>query len=151
MSILNLPASYFALPDPLYRMERILNRYCHSGEARINGRRVQVFWTSRAARRLQTRQRPLVVELQLYFSCVVKKRVLFHEQTQLDTTPVAVSLELAFRAVASAVSEPCEFAQSYPRGRSLSQGRAARMIPRRVEIDFRRGRWEGAFSYSGRD
>lgn len=147
MSSLDLPASYFAIPDPRRLLERCLHRYRHRRTALLDERPVEVLWTARAARALQHRDRPLVVELQLYFSCVVKKRVLFHDSTPLDTTPISDKLRLTFRAIASAACDPLEFATSYPLGEVLSNPATARMIPRRVELDFRRGGWEGEFFY----
>jgi hypothetical protein len=147
MSILELPASYFAITDPLRVLERWLNPCRFTRSVTINGRRVEVWWTGRAGLELQRRERPLVVELQLYFSCVVKKRVLFHDSTSLPTAAVVPNLRLAFNAVASAACDPAEFAASYPQGQCLSHGKAARMIPRRVELDYRRDNWEGAFFY----
>ena len=44
-----------------------------SNTIRINGRPVSVEWTNSAARELSQRAQPLVVELELYFSCLVKK------------------------------------------------------------------------------
>lgn len=38
----------------------------------INGRQVLVEWSKAAARELAQRGQPLVVELELYFSCLVK-------------------------------------------------------------------------------
>ncbi len=114
---------------------------------RVNDRDVEVRWTRRAEHALQHEQQSLVVELQLYFSCVVKKRVLFHQQTLVNTTVVSDRLELIFRPIASAVCDPKEFATSYPEGRDLSQGAAAHMVPRIVEIDHWLGDWEGQFLY----
>ena len=147
MSILDLPASYFSIPDPRRALERCLHRYRHRQSALLGGRRTEVCWTQRAARELQRRQQPLAVELQLYFSCVVKKRVLFHDGSGLAGTPVTDKLRITFRAVTSAACDPLEFAASYPAGEQLSNGPAARMIPRRVELDYRRGNWEGLFYY----
>ncbi len=147
MSILNLAASYFAIPDPIRVLERCLHRYRHGQTVTLDERRIEVRWTGRAARELQRRKQPLTVALQLYFSCVVKKRVLFHAGTPLDAVPVGSELRLAFRAVASAACDPLEFAADYPRGEVLSGAAAARMIPGRVELDFRRGGWEGEFYY----
>jgi hypothetical protein len=45
------------------------------GRAVINGREVAVEWTPRAERAMQARSVPLIVELELYFSCLVKKFV----------------------------------------------------------------------------
>ena len=147
MSILDLPASYFAIPDPRRALERCLHRYRHRRSIVLGERLIEVLWTERAARELQRRERLLVVELQLYFSCVVKKRVLFHDAWAPAGTPVSDKLHLAFQAVTSAACDPLEFAASYPRGEQLSNGPAMRMIPRRVELDYRHGNWEGTFSY----
>ncbi len=115
---------------------------------RINQREVEVSWTGRADRELQRREQRLIVELQLYFSCVVKKRVLFHHRVpEFDRIRVNDEIEVAFQPIASAVCDPEEFAASYPQGKNLSAGKAARMVPRVVEIDYRQGSWEGQFHY----
>jgi hypothetical protein len=147
MSILNLQASYFAIDNPLRLLDRWCNKFRHRETVRINQRDVEVSWTERADRALQDGRQRLIVELQLYFSCVVQKRVLFHEDADFDTTVVNNRLEIAFRPIASAVCDPREFALSHPAGKDLSHGVAARMIPRVVEIDYRRGNWEGRFGY----
>ena len=147
MSILDLPASYFSIPDPRRVLDRLLHRCRHRRSASIGERRVEVCWTERAARELQRRRQPLVVELQLYFSCVVKKRVLFHDHAIADSVPVSNELRLAFRAITSAACDPLEFAANYPQGEVLSNAASARMLPRRVELDFRQYGWEGAFYY----
>jgi hypothetical protein len=145
--MLNLQASYFAIDNPLRLLDRWFNKFRHRETVRINQRDVEVSWTERAERALQDGRQRLIVELQLYFSCVVQKRVLFHEDADFDTTVVNNRLEIAFRPIASAVCDPREFALSHPAGKDLSQGVAARMIPRVVEIDYRQGNWEGRFSY----
>ena len=147
MSMLNLNASYFALDNPLRWLGRWIHRYQHHQTVRINQRDVDVCWTGRAEAALQSSQQPLIIELQLYFSCVVKKRVLFHRQVEFDTATVNNRLKLAFRPIASAVCDPQEFAMNHPLGKDLSRGVAGRMVPGRVEIDFRRGEWEGQFHY----
>lgn len=147
MSILNLSAGYFAIDNPLHRLDRWIHKYRHHQAARINQRDVDVCWTGRAEAALRSSQQPLIVELQLYFSCVVKKRVLFHRQVDFKTIAVNGKLELAFRPIASAVCDPREFALNHPEGKDLSPGIAAGMVPRRVEIDFRLGEWQGRFHY----
>jgi hypothetical protein len=147
MSILNLQASFFSIESPWRLLDRWLNRYRYRQTALLDGREIEVRWTKRAERVLQESPQPLIVELQLYFSCVVKKRVVFHQQADFATTRVNDRLEIAFRPIASRACDPREFALHYPAGKDLSAGPAGRMIPRRVEIDFRRGRWEGQFGY----
>ena len=147
MSILNLQASYFTIENPLRVMDRWFNRFRHRQIVRINQRDVEVNWTERAERALQGCRQPLIVELQLYFTCVVQKRVVFHQCAEFDTVVVNNRLEVAFRPIASAICDPREFALSHPAGKDLSHGVAARMIPGSVEIDYRRGNWEGRFGY----
>jgi hypothetical protein len=109
MSFLNLQASYFKIEDPRRVLERWFNRFRYCRTVRINQREVEVKWTARAEREMRHLEQGLVVELQLYFSCVIKKRALFHA--------------------------------------ALSSGKAARMVPRTVEIDFRQDDWEAQFYY----
>ncbi len=138
---------YFTIENPTGISGRWLNRYRHSHTAVINGHELRVRWTERAERALRRAGQPLVVEMQLYFSCVVKKRVLFHQHADFDTVAVDARLKIGFRPIASAVCDPRRFAESYPEGRDLARGKAANMVPRFVEIDFRRGDWEGHFGY----
>ena len=85
--------------------------------------------------------------MQLYFSYVVKKLVLFHDQTDIEMTGVNDKMRIAFRAIQSAVCDPEEFARNYPVGRVLNAPAAARMIPSKISIDFRKGRWQGEFGF----
>jgi len=148
MSLLNLKAGYFAFDNPLSVLERRLHRFRHCQTVRINHREVEISWSGRADRELRRCKQALIVELQLYFSCVIKKRVLFHRHAvALDCIRVNDKIEIAFQPIASAVCDPREFAASYPQGKNLSAGKAARMVPRTVEIDYRRGNWEGQFHY----
>lgn len=147
MSILNLQMSYFSIENPLRVMDRWFNSFRHRQIVRINQRDVEVNWSERAERALQDCRQPLIVELQLYFSCVVQKRVVFHQRAEFDTVVVSNRLEIAFRPIASAVCDPREFALNHPAGKDLSRGVAVRMIPRNVEIDYRQSNWEGQFGY----
>ena len=147
MSILNPQAGFFAIDNPLRRLDRWLNGYRHRQTVQLDRRPLELRWSARAERELERCREPLIVELQLYFSCVVKKRVLFHHRVNFATTRVDDRLEIAFRPIASAVCDPREFALRYPAGRDLSAGPAARMIPAIAEIDYRDGHWEGQFRY----
>ncbi len=148
MDVIDLRASYFAIPNPLRWLERWRHQYRHEKQVALNGRTVRVRWTERADTALHGSQTPLVVELQLYFSCVVKKRVLFHPgPAGFDPVAVDDRFGLVFQPVASAACDPEKFAASYPRGKQLSGDRARRMLPRRVELDYRRGNWEGQFHF----
>ena len=147
MAILNLQASYFSIENPLRLVDRWLNRAIYRQTVRINRRGVEICWTGRAERELRRRERALAVEMQLYFSCVVKKRILFHDETDFDTVAVDDRLSLGFRPIASAVCDPREFAANFPAARSLSDRKALQMVPRRLEIDFSQCEWQGRYLY----
>ena len=147
MARLNLAYGYFGIASPWRGLDRLLHRFRHRRTIRINARDVEVRWTARADRALRARRNPLTVELQLYFSCVVQKRVTFHAGYPGAGIEIVPGFSIAFRPLAAAACDPVEFAASHPPGRDLGDGMAARMVPRRVEIDFREGAWKGQFHY----
>ena len=147
MDSLNLPGSYFGLDNPLRWFERRRHGMRHRQRVRVGDRWLELRWTKRAERALMRRDTPLIVELQLLFSCVVKKRVLFHETAGFARVRATPRLDLAFRPVASAACDPLAFARDYPVGREIDDTRAARMTPRWAEIDCRDGCWQGSFGY----
>ncbi len=147
MALLNPGYGYFGIAAPWRRIDRWLHRLRHRRTIRINARDVEVRWTERADRALRARREPLVVELPLYFSCVVQKRVLFHADYPASAVEVVPGLAIAFHPLTAAACDPVEFAARHPPGRDLGHGKGARMVPRRVEIDFRDGAWEGHFQY----
>ncbi|GAB4356051.1 MAG: hypothetical protein Kow006_22850 [Gammaproteobacteria bacterium] len=141
-------SGYFALSpalNPLYLLDRRMNPTRHLQVVNFRGRGVTIRWTERARQALAERDLPLIVEMQLLFSCVVKKRVIFHEQTDLPTLPVNDRLRIAFRAVQSAACDPVEFARLYPVARELNSAAARKMRPRWLALDYRKGRFQAEF------
>jgi hypothetical protein len=113
----------------------------------INGRAVSVAWSNAADHELAKRAQPLVVELELYFSCLVKKFVHFHETApQRDTVAVNDKLAVFFRPVTSTA---CSFEIADRLGRQpeieLDTPNVRKIAPKRVEIDFVRGAWQGNY------
>jgi len=142
-----LQGSYFSIGNPVQLLDRWFHSYRHHRAIILNGKSLRVQWTGRAERALCNRREPLVIEMQLYFSCVVKKLVLFHDQADLETISVNDKMRIAFRAIQSAVCEPEEFARNYPVGPVLNAPATTRMIPSKISIDFHKGRWQGEFGF----
>lgn len=118
-----------------------------SAVVQINGRTVSVAWTKAAARELARRTQPLVVELELYFSCLVKKFVHFHESAPERATVAANDkLVFYFRPVTSTA---CSFEVADRLGRQpeieLDTPNVRKIAPKRVNIDFAHGKWRGDF------
>ncbi len=140
--------TYFStrLFNPLVLLERLCNRPGLGRTISFHGAELEVVWTRRAEHELKKRERPLIIEMQLYFSCVVKKRVLFHEKTADNSVPVTQGIAVQFRAVQASSCDPVEFARHYPVAQTLTSNAAMRMRPHRMELDFRRGQWCGEFA-----
>jgi len=115
----------------------------------IDGKPVSVVWTKSAARELDKRSTPIIVELELYFSCLVKKFVHFHEE-KADRELVMASdkISLFFRPVTSTA---CTFEVAESLGRQpeieLENSKVRKMAPKRVEIDFLKINGEVSFGY----
>lgn len=138
----------FSLPSPWL----VLDRYFHPAYLQVvvqlNGLPLLVDWTQRADRQLHRQQQPLYVEMQLYFSCVVKKRVLFHPLPSGEILPwvrVNELLQVAFRPVQAESCDPQAFARHYPVGRVMDSAAARKMHPDTLSLDYRRGDWSGEF------
>jgi len=144
--ILNLNNSYFSFGNPLGFLSRWTRPYCHQRKLRLNNRELLVEWTEAAQQALTAGSQPLNIEMQLYFSCVVKKRVLFREQAGPQSLAVNDSINVSFRSVQSAVCSPEDFAQDFPEDRELTAV-SDKMTPSRLSVDFRGGEWLGEFGY----
>ncbi len=142
--------SYFSLDNrlnPLNVIERWLNPYKHIEMLMLDGQQINIALTDRAQQALHQRSQPLVVEMQLYFSCMVKKRTIFHTGTDAPTsTPINQHLGIAFRCVQSESCDPEEFAAHYPGKKTLVTTSAIKMHPRELYIDHKNDQWTGEFS-----
>jgi len=141
----DLRRSYFAITNPFERLDRWLNPPYLGKTVSINRFPLDVEWTRRADRALQERDSILIVDLQLYFSCVVKKRVLFTAVDGDDAVSVTDQLAVRFRTVQSADCDPAEFAQHFPVEQEFDSAGARSMHPKRLLIDFRDGQWIGEY------
>lgn len=142
---MNIHGSYFSIPSPLSIIDRWLNPFRYKNTIELDGKVLRIELTHRAENALQLRDAPLVVEMQLYFSCVVKKRLLFHNESNLEKTVVSDKLSLAFRPVEALSCAPEEFANNYPVKRQLTSKNAVRMHPALLQIDFKCNNWSGQF------
>ena len=142
---MNLPNSYFSIQGPRALMERFANPYRHRREVAFRGGKLTVRWTSRAERVLHKRGGLLPVEMQLYFACVVKKRIRFPDKAAPDSVAVENRFLVRLTTVESERCDPVTFAAQYPARRELVSAGANRMRVRELLLDYRRGRWQGEF------
>ena len=143
---MNLHNSYFAIKNPFEILDRWLHPFKHNARIQLRGKDLDIRWTRRADDALKLRSTPLTAEMQLYFSCVVKKRVLFHDESSLEKIDVNKKLGVSFRPVQSTACNPEEFASNYPVKNEFHSNAANKMRPSLLCLDFINGRWQGEFS-----
>ena len=142
---LQLQAGYFSIKNPLQIIDRWLNPYHAKDSIDIRGKSMSILYSKRAEKALSKRKQPLIAELQLYFTCVVQKRVTFHEHTDLSTIAANSKLEILYHVVQSNACDPVEFAEKHPVKRELNSKAAKSMRPSQFKIDFIKGKWRGEF------
>ncbi len=113
----------------------------------INDKPLRVEWTPRAQRELDRRTHPLYVEMELYFSCMVKKYIHFLEQPRNGTSvPINEKFAVYFRPV---TSTECSMDLAADLGRQpeieLHNEAVSRMVPKRIFVDFKNSRWIGEY------
>ena len=143
---MNLHNSYFAIKNPFEILDRWLHPFKHSSRIQLRGKDLDVKWTRRADDALKLRSTPLTAEMQLYFSCVVKKRVLFHDETTPNNITINKNLGVSFRPVQSTACSPEEFASNHPIKNEFHSNAANKMRPSLLYLDFINGHWQGEFS-----
>ena len=113
----------------------------------INDKPLIVEWTPRAQHELDRRTRPLYVEMELYFSCMVKKYIHFLDQPR-NAASVQINEKFAvyFRPV---TSTECSMDLAAELGRQpeieLHNEVVSRMVPKRILVDFKNSRWVGEY------
>ncbi|MEF8792612.1 hypothetical protein [Thiohalorhabdus sp.] len=116
----------------------------------VHGRPVALHLTPAARRALAHRAEPLTVELELFFSCLIRTRVRFpatgDAEDAEDGEVLAANgrLRLRFRPV---MSRHCSLAEGHQlNGFPLAEPQP--FVPHWVRLDYRAGTgWTGAFGY----
>ncbi|VAW50438.1 hypothetical protein MNBD_GAMMA06-1732 [hydrothermal vent metagenome] len=125
---------------------RFFNAFKYTENTSVNGKDVLIKYTERAKKALESRNSQLVIEMQIYFSCVVQKRVLFHDDFEFETTPINDKLAVAIRPVESQSCDPEYFAKNHPEKRVLDSSGAKKMKAKELIFDYKDNKWIGAFS-----
>lgn len=116
-------------------------------EILIQNKPVQVLLSKSAEKALQQRESTLFVEMELYFSCLIRKQVLFHErQRQADSVTVNEKLSVSFHPV---MTESCMIkdAEPEPVKSDFDIQRRECFTPRWLKLDYKKGNWLGEYGY----
>ncbi len=113
----------------------------------LGGRPLRVEVTPRARAALAARTTPLLAEMELYFSCLIRKAVRFREHDDDDGAVAAGdTLAVRFRPVMTASCSMADYERS-PQLADFPIQRAGAFTPHWLRIDYRRGEWHGEFGY----
>lgn len=117
-------------------------------EATIGNRTVNIQLTRAAEQELGNRQQPLLAEMELYFSCLIRKQVRFRDLgDETDTVSAGEHLEVRFRPVMTAACKVGEYEGDEPPLTDFPITRPDSYIPKWLRIDFKGGKWVGEFGY----
>ncbi len=113
----------------------------------IEGKDVNVETSAAADRALSGRGQPLLAEMELYFSCFVRKQVRFRDAGKFgNEVSVADGLNVRFRPVMTAECG-IDYEGDEPPLADFPIVKIRPFVPRWLRIDFRRGNWVGEFGY----
>lgn len=130
-------------------LSRRLHPYTRTINANLNDHEINILLTKRADEALSRLTNSITIEMQLYFSCMVKKRVLFHMgSVTFPADQINANLNIAFRSVQSDNCDPEEFAAHYPQKKALQNSAINNMTPRELSIDYVDNNWVGNFTIS---
>jgi hypothetical protein len=113
----------------------------------IEGKPVAVTTTREADAILSSRALPLTVEMELFFSCLLCKKVRFYINDKNETASVSVNekLSVRFRPV---MLRACTKQEVHKRPLTdFPIVKRSPYIPKWLHIDFRFGHWFGEFGY----
>ena len=114
----------------------------------IDGKPVEVSTTKEADAILTSRDLPLTVEMELFFSCLLCKKVRFLIDDNNDEVSVSINnkLSIRFRPV---MLRDCSKAEVESRPvTDFPIVKIKPYIPKWLHIDFRFGHWFGEFGYT---
>lgn len=110
----------------------------------LEGKVLRIRLSKRAEQALKQRSKPLLAEMELYFSCLIRKQVRFREDG--NGLRVSDQLQVSFRPVMTQACGSAHGGEEPPLTDFPLQDRH-RFLPRWLTIDYRNGQWSGEFGY----
>ena len=113
--------------------------------AEILGKKIVVEWSASADKAMHELTTPLMAEMELYFSCLIRKAVRFGAVASTRySASVTPQLTVCFRPV---VTKACSVSEveDEPPLEDFQIVKPAAFVPRKLYIDFKRGQWVGEF------
>jgi hypothetical protein len=131
---------------------RRLSDGSYSGQVTLLGKPMHIDITEYALHTAAENPYPILVELELYFSCLVRKQIRFRELAQLEPenpqyARVIPGLYTCFRAV---TTQHCsvEDVAGKPPVETMPVKKPGLFVPDWLRIDYRSGQWLGEYGFS---
>lgn len=117
-------------------------------QLQFQGKTFTLTLTDAARRVVAARATPLVAEMELFFSCLIRLKVRFREQTDLSNCVKALdNLHLRFRPVMTAQCD-LNYEGDEPPLTDFPIAKPAAFVPHWLKIDYRHGELQGEFGYT---
>lgn len=112
----------------------------------IQGKQVTIHLSTAAEKALSSRDKTLVAEMELYFSCLIRKQVRFKENLDGDLVNISELLAVRFRPV---MTKSCgiDYEGDEPPLEDFPIKKPAAFVPHWLKIDFKKNEWIGEFGY----
>lgn len=112
----------------------------------ILGKSVRVEWSEAAEKALNKLTTPLLVEMELLFSCLIRKAVRFRQDSQSDNFVfVTPQLKVGFRPVMTKACRISDLGGAETPLADFPIKKPSAFVPKHLFIDYRRGKWSGEF------
>lgn len=112
----------------------------------ILGKSVRVEWSEAAEKALKKLQTPLLVEMELLFSCLIRKAVRFrHDSRPESFVFVTPQLKVRFRPVMTKACRISDLSGGETPLTDFPIKKPSAFVPKHLFIDNRRGQWVGEF------
>ena len=119
----------------------------HEQTVWMNQRPLKIKWSENAERAFSALTSPLYVELQLYFSCLVKKQLVFHQSApDKFFQEVHEKLFLRFSPVTSMACSAEQGKNGQPT-LPLETESVQKMMPTSLRLDFHHDKWRGEYFF----
>ena len=149
MRISDALVNFKLLPDDEYNKQLVKSGF--KGNIEIYGKTVSVSISPKACAQLARLEGPLQVEMELYFSCLIRKRVLFR---QLEATPesadyIAEALPGLYISFNPVTTKECRIVDN-PDGpplKAMPIKDPGRFVPDWIKLNHRSGQWTGEYSF----
>lgn len=112
----------------------------------IEGKDVQVTVSRSAIQQLEQGSKNVVAEMELYFSCLIRKKVRFRDESVAKLVHVTDKLAVSFRPV---MTRECgiDYEGDEPPLTDFPIKKVASFVPGWLRIDYKNKQWVGEFGF----